>query len=112
MPPIILSPSGKTQAMVAGSNITFSTASGQTSTWSIASLFLCDQNYPNFPTSIPNPLPTDPGYLKKEAQVPVTNGLWSHTFTNVGSGKYALIAVKGDAKVVTESDHIKDISVP
>ncbi|CAN5285862.1 hypothetical protein BH10PLA2_BH10PLA2_10770 [soil metagenome] len=114
MAPVIkTAPSGKIQSSRSGNNITFSTVSGQPTTWPEVSLCLCNQNDASFPNAVPTSPPANTDFVVNEKRITVSGQAWSHQFTNVATGTYTLIAIKIDgSKQWTETDHINDVSVP
>jgi hypothetical protein len=115
MASIKISANGDIQAAKNNQTITVSNKSGATISWPGISLYLCDQNDATLPSTPPASLPTGATYLKGYVEnLTVTNGAFSHTFSNVQNGTYKIVAIKVDngAKVVTQTDHINDLSVP
>lgn len=111
MPPITYSAS-TFQAVVNGSNVTVQIKPGTTTTRPVVWIGLCDQD--TTPNEWPNPLPTNPSYVKYQQEVTVSNGTWSHPFTGVSSDTYVVVVIPKDpdAKVAAEKDHVNDVAVP
>src|SRR5688572_10331382 len=110
--PVLTYSAATFQVVVSGGTATVQIKPGTTTTRPRVNVALCDQS--ETPAQLPNPLPENPSYVRYEADVDVTNGVWSHVFSNVASDTYVVVVIPKDptVKIVVEEDHVKDVVVP